>query len=502
MFFSKPSPLINSFTLSVSSSRIDKTVAYGPGSCINGSLSLNNSQLLDVYELSVLFQCQIKQNNTTSTFFKVKEIILNKRKEYHGCKVEAGNHLYLFAIQLPINNYPPTILNETFAGEYEITYTLQGYLEHSSTHTIIQTNSHPIIYLPLINVIQDKTFNAQSQQVYTRTSSSSLSSPTSSSIELTAKLLQPSFCPGELCSLQINTKNTTDSKIEQFYITIITHLQTDHTIKQHMLYHQPFPVAIPKQTTDHATTLSFLLPYISLPTCHYNENDVCIIIKHEMIIGLSPNHHQQRLLMQQDQNQQQQQQPTSPTSLKRFSTSSWLQSFYPSNNNNSNNTNPPSPSATTAALSPPLLSFPILITTVPIQSLLNQAKRPSIPVIFEESPSSTDLTSTETILCKSTPLPKFIPTSTSPLLRSHLITDTDTEEEDDDVLSVDLNNQYDKYSVSPSSSFQLDCMSKNNSIIHNNNQDSILSFSDNHKNVSTHLMVPTKSHSGISNVVE
>lgn len=268
-----------------------------------------------------------------------------------------------------------------------------------------------------------------------------------------------------------------------------------------MLYHQPFPVAIPKQTTDHVTTLSFLLPYISLPTCHYNENDVCIIIKHEMIIGLSPNHHQQRLLMQQDQNQQQQQ-PTSPTSLKRFSTSSWLQSFYPSNNNNNNNTNPPSPSATTATLSPPLLSFPILITTVPIQSLLNQAKRPSIPVIFEESPSSTDLTSTETILCKSTPLPKFIPTSTSPLLRSHLITDTDTEEEDDDVLSVDLNNQYDKYSVSPSSSFQLDCMSKNNSIIHNNNQDSILSFSDNHKNVSTHLMVPTKSHSGISNVVE
>ncbi|CAO3626161.1 unnamed protein product [Cunninghamella blakesleeana] len=466
MFFSKPTP-ISSFNLNVSSTKVDKTVAFGPGSVINGSLTLNNSQLLDVYELSVLFHCQIKQKNKTSTFFKVKEIILNKKKEYNGCKVEIGNHLYLFAIQLPINNYPPSI---SFEEEYEIEYTLQGYLEHSSTHTILYTNTHPIIYLPLVNVIQDKTFNAKEQQSYTRSSSS---------IELTAKLSQPSFYPGELCNVQVNTNNASDTKIDQLYITIISHLQTEQIIKQQVLYHQPYQVTIPKQTINHSTTLSLLLPYMTLPTFHYNENNTCIIIKHEMIISLTPNHHQQRFLLQDTSSSSP---PTSPTSThsKRFSTSSWFSSFYSNNNNNNSNNNNPS-----TMLLPPLLSFPLLITTIPSKSLLNQSNKLTIPMILEESSAS--IIDENDYLCKSSPLPTFIPTSTSPLLRSHLMTtDTDTEDEDVDELS-----DFNQYSVSPSSSIQWDHGSKN--------QHSMISSLPENQTNHTHLMVPSKnSHSGIS----
>lgn len=94
-----------------------------------------------------------------------------------------GNHIYLFAIQLPSSvNYPPTI-KDAYLG-HRIEYSLQGHLDllDSSTKS---TPIVPVTYLPLVTFDDNQQQQARSKTIQI-----------SDSVQVTAKLANPSCCPG------------------------------------------------------------------------------------------------------------------------------------------------------------------------------------------------------------------------------------------------------------------------------------------------------------------
>jgi hypothetical protein len=95
--------------------------------------------------------------------------------------------MYLFAIQLPSSvNYPPTI-RDAYLG-HRIEYSLQGYLDFgddmSQQH---KTPSTPLVYLPLVQYDATKMLQKTKTLTIDRGDES---------IEITAKLVNPSYCPG------------------------------------------------------------------------------------------------------------------------------------------------------------------------------------------------------------------------------------------------------------------------------------------------------------------
>jgi hypothetical protein len=92
--------------------------------------------------------------------------------------------MYLFAIQLPSSvNYPPTI-KDAYLG-HRIEYSLQGHLDLLAA-TVKSTPLVPLTYLPLVTLGDNQVINRE------KTVS------VSDTIQVTAKLVKPSSCPGNL----------------------------------------------------------------------------------------------------------------------------------------------------------------------------------------------------------------------------------------------------------------------------------------------------------------
>ncbi|KAI8336154.1 hypothetical protein BC941DRAFT_503087 [Chlamydoabsidia padenii] len=272
MFF-KPVSNIETFRLTTSFDSRDQSIAYGPGSVINGSVLLKTLQPMQAQGMQIVFQGQIiQEQQVMKELFSIKETIALNEQDTTASSddtttvITAGSHLYLFAIQLPLVNYPPTITESTFPGGKHIQYTLKAYLDSPEHPATLVSNETPILYLPLVA----PTSETDTTDYYTMGNDTTL--------QIKVKLTKSSYCPGDQCTIQLITDNNTNTNINQVYVTFITSI--DH--QQHVLTHQAIPVSIPKQTIHHTTQLSLPIAHSCLPT--YN-ND--IHVAHHIILGLT-----------------------------------------------------------------------------------------------------------------------------------------------------------------------------------------------------------------------
>jgi hypothetical protein len=93
--------------------------------------------------------------------------------------------MFLFAIRLPQVNYPPSMRDSHFG--HRIGYTLQGVFDLVSSQTT--TEPIPILYLPLV-VCNPTTYETSKKtQVFQKQDKK---------IEITAELIKPAYCPGNM----------------------------------------------------------------------------------------------------------------------------------------------------------------------------------------------------------------------------------------------------------------------------------------------------------------
>jgi hypothetical protein len=111
--------------------------------------------------------------------------------------VEMGSHIYLFAIQLPSSvNYPPTI-RDAYLG-HRIEYSLQGYLDFFDTNSTTKSTSLvPLTYLPLVT-FDDYSIQYNNNKIREKTIQIG-----GETIQIKAKLANPSSCPGKIYYIQI-----------------------------------------------------------------------------------------------------------------------------------------------------------------------------------------------------------------------------------------------------------------------------------------------------------
>lgn len=174
--------------------------------CCVGNIKLFLEKPITIKSIRVVFKCEEwdKKKGPSCTLFSVESCIWSKQgKKYKKKKKsvarsriltsktielaesETGNHIYLFAIQLPSSvNFPPTI-RDAYLG-HRIEYSLQGYLDMLDSTKC--TPSVPLTYLPVVSLDDftvhyrnGKTIKIEKGEEY---------------VEVTAKLVNPSSCPG------------------------------------------------------------------------------------------------------------------------------------------------------------------------------------------------------------------------------------------------------------------------------------------------------------------
>ncbi|CAO3576235.1 unnamed protein product [Absidia cylindrospora] len=320
--------------------------------------------------------------------------------------------MHLFAIQLPLVNYPPSITEAIFPGVCHIDYTLQAFLDRPELPTLF-SDIIPLTYLPLIAAqMNDQVMTSRQRQ-----HSLTMQPNSDASIQIHARMMQSAYCLGEQCTIQLTTDNPTNDKINQVYVTLMTRLYHDHPDQQqqhpsqHINYHQAVSISVPKQTKNHVSQVSIPIAQSCLPTFDYHHHQLGITmhVDHHIVIGLTSSHHQQQ----------------SSTSARFFS----FGSFY------SNTTS--SSSLSTSTINP--LSLPVTITTIPTCS----ENTPSIPLILQHDDMEGNSSSHQ---------PYFISSSASSPIPTGTNTDNLANDDNEDGgLSDDG-----QYSVSPSSSFKLD----------------------------------------------
>lgn len=94
--------------------------------------------------------------------------------------------MYLFAIKLPDNNYPPTLYDNYI--DHKINYTLQGYLDLKTPDQQLHTQPKHILYLPLISYQPTSNSPIQRKKLYQKGDAF---------IQIDAELLKPAYCPGK-----------------------------------------------------------------------------------------------------------------------------------------------------------------------------------------------------------------------------------------------------------------------------------------------------------------
>ncbi|CAO3610981.1 unnamed protein product [Cunninghamella echinulata] len=177
-------------------------------------------------------------------------------------ELNAGNHMYLFAIKLPDNNYPPTLYDNYI--DHKINYTLQGYLDLKTPDQQLHTQPKHILYLPLISYQPTSNSPIQRKKLYQKGDAF---------IQIDAELLKPAYCPGDMCSIKLITQNRSDLKITHvdlaFLSTTASHFSTSQSQgfrKNHNLYTEKFYVAINSRTNDNHTLIQFKIPSSCAPS--------------------------------------------------------------------------------------------------------------------------------------------------------------------------------------------------------------------------------------------
>ncbi|KAI7896507.1 uncharacterized protein EV154DRAFT_492501 [Mucor mucedo] len=280
---------IRSFELTVASGDT-KAVAFGAGSIINGNVKLFLDKAITIKSIRVVFKCEEwdKKKGPSCTLFSVESCIWSQQEPTES---ETGNHIYLFAIQLPSSvNFPPTI-RDAYLG-HRIEYSLQGYLDLLDS-TTRSTSIVPLTYLPLVSLDdfttrhhkKSKTIKIEKGEEY---------------VEVTAKLVNPSSCPGELCSVKLHTHNQSSYNINQvqvFLLSTATSLSSSNREypdlpvaigpsyhhKQRQIHSESFYVTIPRYSRDNTTICPFKVPTFCVPTtqCHLGKY---IDITYEVVI--------------------------------------------------------------------------------------------------------------------------------------------------------------------------------------------------------------------------
>jgi hypothetical protein len=98
-------------------------------------------------------------------------------------KLNAGNHMYLFAIKLPDVNYPPTLRDNYI--DHKVDYTLQGFLDVVNPDQELQTHPVHIMYLPLVTC-QPNSSPIRRKKIYQNGEHL---------VQIDAELMRPAYCP-------------------------------------------------------------------------------------------------------------------------------------------------------------------------------------------------------------------------------------------------------------------------------------------------------------------
>ncbi|KAI7866649.1 hypothetical protein BDF14DRAFT_1811067 [Spinellus fusiger] len=277
MLFTKlNSSTVSSFKLSVSSGH-DQQVAFGPGSVVNGSITLTLDKPLWAYNIRVSFRCEeSNKNKTKSTLFSVDEYVWGKaRADQKRSELPKGSSVYLFAICLPHTNYPSSMRDTRI--KHSINYALQGHLEyHLESPYGIDTLPVSIFYLPLVKGALNPNGCRSSEpekgcQVFTKGDTR---------IKMEGELIKTSYCPGDVCTIKLTITNASEHKITTIQVTFNSTatplpdppLWTEDAPiiggikeKHQSICTETFPVSIAKQSQGQAI-LQFHIPSHCVPS--------------------------------------------------------------------------------------------------------------------------------------------------------------------------------------------------------------------------------------------
>ncbi|RUP50950.1 hypothetical protein BC936DRAFT_136947 [Jimgerdemannia flammicorona] len=491
-------PKTKNFTLTINSGAPDTSVAYGPGSIIHGSVSLQLPQSTQAYCVRVIFRCderhgKIRQRSNTrasidngsrnsgsnneDTLFEVESIVWGRRKEgnewavYHvaggpwggECKavlwnyaiacqgvitgivstcshpsssfylvqdtkeLTAGRHMFLFAVKIPMVNYPPTLQDPSV--DHKVIYTLQGFLDLPSATQPASPRYHTehtapqiITFLPLIHC---SSTPPPSHREISRTSSGE------PLVDVNAELGRAGHCPGETCTVKISAINKSDNKISSIHIALVANIEiiaapppqattfpltnvltstslpplpTKH--RSQTLLSETFHTVIPRGAlTPQTSTIRFRLPPTMLPSI---STDICrsVDIRYDVVVSI-------------------------PLTSSSSSSSSFWRVANPSPSTSSSytaSTNPSSTSSTTTSKPHTLtITLPLIIGTIPANrtSLTTQI----VPSFLEnpELPSFAKSDSTYPDSAPASPTSPISPWPESPMdERSTSVTPTDS----------------------------------------------------------------------------
>ncbi|KAI8984434.1 hypothetical protein BDF20DRAFT_986320 [Mycotypha africana] len=286
MIFSKvfKSNPIQKIELTVAKGQNNDAIAFGPASVINGSVTLFLNKRIRAESISVVFKCKEQEGKSDqTTLFSVESSIWQPKRESDSY-IEPGNHMYLFAIQLPSSvNYPPTITKD-YLG-HRIEYSLQGFLDYYADNKVSEkksTSKIALTYLPLV------AFNKTTYPQYGQRPNKTVRMEKEHEyVEVTASLANPSACPGDLCSVKLYTQNHSSSSIHQVRIILLSTVTTldsanvpsslsgpRYQHKQRQLVNEIFYVSIPKQSTNITSVCPFRVPSYCVPTTqsHYGKH--------------------------------------------------------------------------------------------------------------------------------------------------------------------------------------------------------------------------------------
>ncbi|KAF7731859.1 hypothetical protein EC973_007690 [Apophysomyces ossiformis] len=292
---------IRSFTLSVRSGG-QLPVAFGPGSVINGSALLTLDKSILAHNIRVVFKCEeMDMNKTTTTLFSVEALVWGKAAsaEEEPHELVEGSHMYLFAIRLPLVNYPPSI-RDTYVG-HQIEYSVQGFLElQSDTLSCAKTAPVPVMYLPLVTCMPLDNNNLPTEPP----TKMELAKSAQASVGITAQLIKPAYCPGDTCTVKLIVDNQSEGKITSVQISLVSTVSTlaqpnadgndtsmssilsNEAIRRqrHTLHSETFYVSVKKQSKDQSI-FQFRVPPNSVPTTQ-NYIGKYLEISYEVIVSV------------------------------------------------------------------------------------------------------------------------------------------------------------------------------------------------------------------------
>ncbi|KAG0165313.1 hypothetical protein DFQ30_008622 [Apophysomyces sp. BC1015] len=244
MLFSKNNS-VRSFHLSITSGGLNKPVAFGPGSVVNGSVFLTLDKPLFARRLRIVFKCEEQlSSKQVNTLFSVETVVWHAKEENTPDSVSAGSQMYLFAIKLPNVNYPPSMHDSHFG--HHVDYSLQGFLDLESN--TIETKKLQVTYLPLIACNVGETSKDKVKQ---------------GEVEMVAELIQPAYLPGDMCTVKLIIHNKSDRRLTHVHITLISKSAEK---KKHTLHDETFFVSIAKNTTNNHSVFRFPIPSHCVPS--------------------------------------------------------------------------------------------------------------------------------------------------------------------------------------------------------------------------------------------